>query len=73
MEICETCKYWVCELGKLPDEMGECRRYAPKPELSDNEEYEGPAFVNWPVTHLMCWCGEYEEDESRTRFDVGKI
>jgi hypothetical protein len=51
-----TCRYWQSEQGEKVRK-GNCRRFAPRPDVSLNEA----STARWPVTHMQDWCGEYVE------------
>lgn len=51
-QSCDSCTHWA-DLG---DEVGQCRRHAPRPRTSIDD-------VRWPVTESHDWCGEWESVE----------
>lgn len=58
--VCETCRHWV----RLDRERGECRRYAPTPEmlgaLGMLNGYRAHETV-WPSTADADRCGDWKE------------
>lgn len=48
-QSCDTCTHWAA----LDDEIGQCRRHAPRPRPSTDD-------IRWPVTDSDDWCGEWE-------------
>ena len=50
---CRSCRSW-CPLAGNPDQ-GECRRYAPRPAISNSVHM----LAGWPVTNSGDWCGEF--------------
>ena len=73
---CQTCRNWQSDTG----EMGECRRYAPRPSVEcalptvavpeGEEDTSGEAV--WPVTFASDWCGEYRERPPMFRASWGQ-
>ena len=70
MKKCEECEFWNDlgePTGKYDGRTGECLRYAPRPllireseweEMNDNRE----GFrTYWPVTGVMDRCGEFKQ------------
>lgn len=60
---CERCAHW----GLFDRELGECRRYAPRPKWSgcapDADDSPGKfsqAVVEFPLTYGGTWCGEFK-------------
>lgn len=54
---CANCRHWSVLRGVRDAErplVGECRRYPPTTETSD-EEY----WSHWPVVTSEAWCGEF--------------
>jgi len=54
---CESCRFFAPIDGPREiDEprVGECRRYPPKTETSEEEFW-----THWPVVSASLWCGEY--------------
>ncbi len=47
---CKNCRFY----NELYEELGECRRYAPRP-FSSELRWE------WPQVSPTSWCGEFEE------------
>lgn len=52
---CETCRWWRKATGRR----GECRRYAPRPVISDTSLGD-PAFSWWAATINDEGCGEHQ-------------
>jgi len=42
---------------------GECRRWAPKPYLSQGDATEAPVVIEWPVVFGGEWCGEFKPEK----------
>ena len=51
---CQNCSYW--ERYREGNDVGHCRRYAPRPGESGN----------WPQTRQRDWCGEFERKADET-------
>jgi len=62
---CKTCRYWseVEETG-----YGQCRRHTPTVFYFLNADGMGNSLprTEWPRTHGLRWCGEYEPRQLRT-------
>jgi hypothetical protein len=60
--ICATCAFYN-ENADVGEQMGECRRYAPRPILYDcTRDTKGPhdgADVQWPHVIEEDFCGEF--------------
>jgi hypothetical protein len=54
--------YWNQYEDEERREQGECRRYAPKPCLTESS-LSAALITNWPATFSREWCGEYEETD----------
>lgn len=55
---CETCRFWSQFAGPrdVTDPIiGECRRYPPVTETSEDEYWS-----HWPIVIGAAWCGEYQ-------------
>lgn len=57
---CENCRFWKY-LGDKENTYpsGLCRRYAPHPELRDDDG-DSVMEVAWPDTDGSDWCGEWQ-------------
>ncbi len=53
---CSTCRYW----RETDDDLGICRRYAPRPFVSPNAEEQGGWIAHWPLVLNTNWCGEWQ-------------
>lgn len=53
---CVKCKFFH---AYEENDLGECRRYAPKP-FSYKENVSEVDFA-WPIVHPGQWCGEFEK------------
>lgn len=58
-ERCAVCKWWEHE----KEDIGECHRYAPRPEVPLGEVDDWAHFPVWPLTLLDEFCGEFEPQE----------
>jgi hypothetical protein len=62
-ERCETCRFFDQHRAQDFDDMGHCRRYAPRPTINPPRHKDGELvetiFVNWPETSVGDWCGEW--------------
>lgn len=60
---CETCR-WYASNKQDAGEIGECRRYAPRPVLWHTiqleDETRGETQACWPMTMHNDFCGEHE-------------
>jgi len=57
--ICKNCKYWE-QTGATDDGfVGECRRNAPLPGLSDTAPVGLMKFAVWPTTGDGQWCADF--------------
>lgn len=58
---CADCKFWKAKDGGTFDEgTGECRRYAARPVvLDDDAELPRSPFPAWPLTLDDQFCGEF--------------
>jgi len=55
-QSCRTCAFFQPgDTDADPDEIGECRRYAPRP-FQHQRQYN---FPSWPLVLPCEWCGEY--------------
>jgi hypothetical protein len=54
-ERCETCRFWE-DAG---DDEGLCRRRAPLPYSTRDDEHVAERTAWWPFTHPHDWCGEW--------------
>ena len=55
---CFSCKYW--QESTAPPDWGACRRYAPRVSASTQRTKSEHLEVQWPLTHLDDWCGEFD-------------
>ena len=51
-KLCKACAHYDAK----PQE---CHRYAPKPDLMDNQKK-----FRWPITPPIGWCGEFQAKEA---------
>ncbi len=66
---CDACSFWV-KPSKMegqggPEELGQCRKYAPMPYHNPPERKAPKA--HWPLTDSDDGCGEGEFKEERAR------
>ncbi len=64
---CKGCR-WFAPLGLRHADTGLCRRYAPRPDRSrddDDGEYL-PHHADWPRVEQDDWCGEYSANPAPT-------
>lgn len=66
---CERCRFWKAPERPDVDELGECRRHAPKAAIFRWPEEEDPprGFTMFPETFGDQWCGEADD---RDNFDT---
>lgn len=56
IRCCGDCMFFQ----KSDGELGECRRYAPRPvNLRQDIDTADDVFFVWPATNEDDWCGEY--------------
>jgi hypothetical protein len=51
--VCAICAYW--QPLEESSFQGQCRRHAPRPEVSDSVHM----LAAWPVTNAQDWCGDF--------------
>jgi hypothetical protein len=55
---CGKCAFfWAAKDGGI----GECRRYAPHPNLAGDPEKAPVDFVVWPIVQAFTFCGEFKD------------
>ena len=64
MNTCENCRSWQ-EEETIPY-MGQCRRYAPRPEATPPVESPESMDAIWLRTRCEDWCGEW-----RAKIELG--
>jgi hypothetical protein len=60
---CADCKFWRPGEDQMSwgEGVGECRRYAPRPEVDHRDDVSKPIrdFTIWPLTLDDQFCGEF--------------
>jgi hypothetical protein len=70
MKGCRSCRSWQAREKFLDRDdpatngqkvqMGDCRRYAPRPGLGNAGAAADPAEAQWPSVPSDAWCSEWE-------------
>jgi hypothetical protein len=56
---CSNCAFWEAPQSE-PKQVGECRRYAPRPSVDEGHAERATVFTTWPNTYESDWCGEFD-------------
>jgi len=56
---CSNCVFWEAPQSE-PKQVGECRRYAPRPSVDGGHAERSTVFTTWPNTYESDWCGEFD-------------
>jgi hypothetical protein len=55
---CFSCKFW--QEQSTSTDLGACRRYAPRVEVTTPRTKSEHLEVQWPLTGPKDWCGEHD-------------
>jgi hypothetical protein len=63
-ETCGNCLFWHSHPHE-GDELGDCRRHAPRPRTVWEGSERQELFVRWPLMLYDGWCGEWHPQPQR--------
>ena len=61
---CRTCRHYEVGVDRVQDTHGGCRRHAPQPRLTTEENPKDIYFVVWPLVRFNSCCGDWAWEES---------